>query len=282
MTALPEGACDCHTHVFGAPDRWPMAADRQYTPGPASAADLQAHLDRLGLQRVVIVQPSVYGTDNGCLLDALAFFGDRARGVAVVDETIGDAGLSALHRAGVRGLRINHESSGRNDADGLVELLHRWAGRLQGLPWHLQVYAALDTVALAAPRLQTLAVPLVLDHFAMAPAGTPADDPRLQRLLALLRSGCAYLKLSAAYRIGGTPDDARRLARLFIAARPDRMLWGSDWPHTSREPGKGPLETSAYRTVAPAGLAAQMADWAPDPVSRQRLLSENPRRLYGF
>jgi predicted TIM-barrel fold metal-dependent hydrolase len=280
--AQPPGACDCHTHVVGDPRRFPMVADRRYTPGPASAVQLQDHLLGLGLERVVIVQPSIYGTDNRCLLESLAFFEGRARGVAVVDEDIDMPDLQALHAAGVRGLRINQESSGTTDAQGLVASLRRWAGRLKGLPWHLQVFASLDTVAQAAPHLPALGLPVVLDHFAMVSPGTPAADPRLQALLDLLRTGAAYLKLSAPYRIGGDAAGVARLARLFIETRPDRMLWASDWPHTDREAGKGPLDVSAYRAVPVAGLAAQLADWAPDDTSRRQLLVENPARLYGF
>ena len=281
-SALPPGACDCHTHVVGEQARFPMDAARRYTPGPASAGDLQQHLRGLGLTRVVIVQPSVYGTDNRCLLESLAFFDGRARGVAVVDEGISPQALQALHAAGVRGLRVNQESSGRTDAPGLVESLRRWAGRLQGLPWHLQVFASLDTVAQAAPHLPALGLPVVLDHFAMVSPETPADDPRLEALLGLLRSGAAYIKLSAPYRIGGDAAGASRLARRFIDTRPDRVLWASDWPHTDREPGKGPTEVSAYRAVPVAGLAEQITEWAPDEAGRQWLLVDNPARLYGF
>ena len=281
-SALPPGACDCHTHVVGDPVRYPMVGDRKYTPGPAPVAALQGHLRGLGLERVVIVQPSVYGTDNRCLLDSLVFFDGRARGVAVVDEGISPQALQALHAAGVRGLRINQESSGTTDAQGLVESLRRWAGRLQGLPWHLQVFASLDTVAQAAPHLPVLGLPVVLDHFAMVSPETSAGDPRLQALLGLLRTGAAYIKLSAPYRIGGDAAGVSRLARTFIETRPDRVLWASDWPHTDREPGKGPTEVSAYRTVPVAGLAAQFTDWAPDDAARQLLLVDNPARLYGF
>lgn len=282
MTGLPTGACDCHAHVIGDPLRYPMRADRQYTPGPASAGGLQAHMRRLGLQRVVIVQPSVYGTDNSCLLDSLAFFEGRARGVAVVDEDTDANQLTALHMAGVRGLRLNHESSGKSDSVDLVASLRRWADRIGALPWHLQVYASLDALAEAAPSLASLGVPVVLDHFGMTSAGTPEDDPRLQRLLGLLRTGMAYIKLSAAYRIGGQPEDALRLARLFIEANPRRVLWASDWPHTNREPGKASVELSAYRRVPADELAAQLERWAPDESSRSAMLSDNPANLYGF
>jgi len=279
---MPAAACDCHVHVVGDTARYPMLADRHYTPGPASVADLRAHMARLGLQRTVIVQPSVYGTDNRCLLDALAAFEGAARGVAVVDGGMGPAQLRSLHAAGVRGLRINLQSSGGDDARSLVAALRGWAGRIGSLPWHLQVYAGLGTLAQAAPALATLGVPLVLDHFAMAPAATPLADPALQAVLGLVRSGAAYVKLSAAYRIGDDEAGAQALARAFVAADPARVLWGSDWPHTDREAGKGPLETSAYREVPSARLQRQWQAWAPDAASQQAMLVDNPARLYGF
>ena len=284
---LPAGACDCHVHVVGDAARYPMVADRHYTPGPASAGDLRAHLARLGLERAVIVQPSVYGTDNRCLLDALAALGGRGRGVAVVDADAAPHALQeelqALHRAGVRGLRINLESSGQGgDAQALLASLQAWADRIRGLPWHLQLYAGLDTLAAAAPGLARLGVPVVFDHFAMAPAATPADSPALRAVLAAVRSGVAYVKLSAAYRIGGDPAGVERLARAFHAANPQRVLWASDWPHTDREPGKDRLQVSAYRDVPAERLAREIRAWAPDAAALQAMLVDNPARLYGF
>src|SRR5690606_1382821 len=198
-SALPAGACDCHVHVVGDPRRYPMAADRHYTPGPAGPANLLRHLDGLGLARAVIVQPSIYGTDNRCLLDSLEALQGAGRGVAVLDPDVTPAALADLHACGVRGVRINLESAGRSDPHSIRAALAAWGRRLAPLGWHVQVYASLDAIAAAAPALGALPVPVVLDHFAMIPAGTALADPRVQAVLGLLASGAAYVKLSAPY-----------------------------------------------------------------------------------
>ncbi|CAB3825731.1 amidohydrolase family protein [Achromobacter mucicolens] len=290
MTApqLAAGACDCHVHVVASQADYPMLADRPYTPGPASADALRAHLQRLGLAHAVIVQPSIYGADNRLLVDSLLALDGAARGVAVVDDDVADAELSRLHDAGVRGLRVNLESTGASDAATVSRALSAWAGRLAGQGWHLQVYASLDAIAAAAPVLARLPVPVVLDHFAMIPAALPLDDPRVRQVLALAGDGAAYVKLSASYRISANPDDPEAatrvtaLARAFIACNPERALWASDWPHTNREPGKGPTEVSAYRDVPPERLLREIAAWLPDAALRRQVLAANPAALYGF
>jgi predicted TIM-barrel fold metal-dependent hydrolase len=283
---LPPNACDCHTHVIGPRGAYPMVEDRHYTPGPASHGALLAHLALHGLQRVVIVQPSVYGTDNRCMLDSLDRLPDTARGIAVLDHDVDAATLARLHRRGVRGLRVNVESAGVRDARAVQMALARWADRIAGLGWHLQVYAALDTVAALADPLARLAVPVVLDHFAMLPADTAAGDARAAVLLELLRSGNAYIKLSAPYRLSpsGVPDLQQVIhwANAFVQAAPERVLWGSDWPHTFREAGKAPHEESRYRTLPTGSLGESIADWLPTPALKQQVLVENPARLYAF
>lgn len=290
MTApqLAAGACDCHVHVVASQADYPMLADRPYTPGPASADALRAHLQRLGLAHAVIVQPSIYGADNRLLVDSLLALDGAARGVAVVDDDVADAELSRLHDAGVRGLRVNLESTGASDAATVSRALSAWAGRLAGQGWHLQVYASLDAIAAAAPVLARLPVPVVLDHFAMIPAALPLDDPRVRQVLALVGDGAAYVKLSASYRISASPDDTEAatrvtaLARALIACNPERALWASDWPHTNREPGKGRTEVSAYRDIPPERLLREIAAWLPDAALRRQVLAANPAALYGF
>ncbi|MEI2416942.1 amidohydrolase family protein [Orrella sp. JC864] len=285
--ALPALACDCHVHVID--PRHPMVPERAYTPGPAAVQDLRAHLARLGLARAVIVQPSVYGTDNQCLLESLAALPGAARGVAVADPQAGQAELRRLHLGGVRGLRINLESLGRSDPQAIAGALRQWAGRIAGLGWHLQVYASLDAIAQAAPLLAGLPVPIVLDHFAMIPAGTPLQDARVERVLEMAASGMAYVKLSASYRIAGggqaqdqDQEQVAALARALLQANPARMLWASDWPHTNREPGKRPTEVSAYRRIAPSHLLREIHAWLPDAGLRRQVLADNPARLYDF
>lgn len=290
MTAapLPPDACDCHVHVVAPQDAYPMLPDRHYTPGQASAESLRTHLQRTGLAHAVIVQPSIYGDDNRLLIDSLLALDGAARGVAVADDDVADAELARLHDAGVRGLRVNLESTGASDAAAVSRALSAWAGRLAGQGWHIQVYASFDAIASAAPALARLQVPVVLDHFAMIPADVPLDDPRVRQVLDLVGDGAAYVKLSASYRLCANPDDTGQAARVaalaqaFIGRNPERALWASDWPHTNREPGKRPTEVSAYRDVPTARLLREIEAWMPDAALKHQVLAANPAALYGF
>lgn len=263
-----------------------MVAERQYTPGPASVNDLLGHLQRCGLTRTVIIQPSVYGSDNRCMLQALRELQGAGRGVAVVQAKISDADLHALHKHGVRGLRLNVESSGHGDIQAISAALHYWAERIAALGWHLQIYASLDVLHALSPALQGLTVPVVLDHFAMVTDTTPLDDVRVQAVLSLVRSGCAYVKLSAPYRIQSAPtpdlDGVARIAAQYMHANPERVLWGSDWPHTNREPGKTAHELSAYRSIQHTTLLQGIHAWLPTAALRTQVLVDNPACLYGF
>ena len=282
---LPLDACDCHVHVVGDPDRYPMVPDRHYTPGSASVQDLKRYMDSLGLTRAVIVQPSVYGTDNTCMLDGLRELNGAGRGVAVLADDAPEGLLRELHAAGVRGLRLNLESSGSRDTQRMRESLQSWARRLAPLGWHMQVYASVDVIAEVVAMLPSLPVPVVLDHFAGIPAATALTDSRVQAVLEVVASGSAYVKLSAPYRIdlpGNAASAVAALAAAFVAANPDRMLWASDWPHTNREPGKSPLEVSASRQIGSSVLAQGIDTWLAGEAIRTRVLVENPARLYGF
>lgn len=263
-----------------------MVAERHYTPGPASVADLRQHLARNGLARTVIIQPSFYGTDNRCMLQALRELQGAGRGVAVVDVGASDADLQALHTQGIRGLRLNVESSGTGDTQATATALQYWAERIAPLGWHLQIYAALDALQAIMPTLQSLRIPLVLDHFAMVPDNTPPDDARFQTVLQLVQSGCAYVKLSAPYRIQFTAlpmdDSVARIAARYLQANPERVLWGSDWPHTNRESGKTAHEVSAYRSVPTSALLEGVHTWLPSQALRQQVMVGNPAQLYGF
>jgi predicted TIM-barrel fold metal-dependent hydrolase len=280
---LPPGACDCHTHVVGDRAAYPMMADRHYTPGPAPHAALLEHMALNGLERTVIVQPSFYGTDNRCMLDSLDRLQGRGRGIAVVAADCDGAELAGLHARGVRGLRVNVESAGNRDARTLQDSLLRWADRIGPLGWHLQVYAAHATVAELAPFLALLPVPVVLDHFAMVPATTAVDDPAARAVLELMRSNNAWVKLSAPYRITqGDRAAVAAWASVFLAAAPGRVLWGSDWPHTNREPGKAAHEVSRYRDVTPAALRESMLRWFGSARVLEQVMVRNPAALYGF
>ena len=281
---LPAGACDCHTHVVGDPARYPMVADRHYTPGPAPHEALLDHMQRTGIQRTVIVQPSFYGTDNRCMLESLERLQGAGRGIAVVDRDIKATSLRHLHDVGVRGLRINIESAGVRDSVALEEPLRYWADRIAELGWHLQIYASHHTTASMATALASLPVPVVLDHFAMVPAGVEANDPQLLQLCSLLKSGNVYLKLSAPYRIAASDPvvSATRLAHLFLGTNSQRILWGSDWPHTNREAGKSAHQVSRYRDISSETLVDSIQQWLPTQELQKQVLVDNPARLYGF
>ena len=236
---LPAGSCDCHTHVFGPMAQYPMAPDRQYTPGLAMLDDLLGLHDQLGLERVVIVNASPYGSDNRCTLDALRKLGPRGRGVAVIDAQTSDAQLQVMHDAGVRGVRINLETQGIEDpvfAASQIAWAHQ---RVKDMGWHLQLYTNLTVFASLERALDPVRVPVVLDHFVRATAAQGTSQPHFEHLLQRMREGRVWVKLSAPHRISRVPDsaDARVLAEALIEANPDRVLWGSDWPHSGAAPG---------------------------------------------
>ncbi|WP_233236862.1 amidohydrolase [Bordetella sp. LUAb4] len=284
VSTLPVGACDCHVHIVGEQDAYPMLPDRPYTAGPATVADLRAHMARLGLARAVIVQPSFYGTDNRLLVDSLAAMDGDGRGIAVLADDVSDSTLGELHDAGVRGVRINLESVGASDPETVARAFGTWAGRLRGQGWHIQAYASVDAIAGAAPRLRGLGLPLVLDHFSATPARLALDDARVRAVIDLVGSGAAYVKLSGSYRInqGATAQQVTALARAFLDANPERAVWASDWPHTNRAPGKLPTEVSPYRDIDPRGLREEIDAWLPEADLREQVLVTNPARLYGF
>jgi predicted TIM-barrel fold metal-dependent hydrolase len=283
MSNLPSNACDCHVHVVGTTEKYPMVEDRHYTAGPAPVNDLLAHMGRIGLERTVIIQPSFYGTDNACLLDALQKLKGKARGIAVVADSISTSELEALHSHGVRGLRLNLESSASSNPQSIAAAINLWAEKIAPLQWHLQVFASLTAIATAALNLHHMPVPIVLDHFALIPPEAASEQALIEQVLALLREAKAFVKLSAPYRLSSGNDGAiAHLAHQLIEANPEQILWGSDWPHTQREPGKTPVEVSAYRKVSSASLELAINTWLPTSTLKEQVLVLNPARLYGF
>jgi predicted TIM-barrel fold metal-dependent hydrolase len=285
--AVPPGACDCHTHVFGPPTQFPFAPQRSYTPGEASLEELLALQRDLHLDRVVIVQPSVYGTDNSCTVDALRRLDGRGRAVAVIADDITQAELEALHRAGVRGVRLNLATAGVNDPDVARRRLAATTARIAPLNWHVQIYTDMAVIAALQADLEALKVPLVIDHFGGAQAALGPTQPGFAALLALVRAGKAYVKLSAPYRSSSLrPDyaDVASLAAPLIAANPARMLWGSDWPHPGggHKRGQSIEEIEAFFPEDDGRTLNLLAEWAPDPALRRRVLVDNPALLYDF
>jgi len=285
---VPADACDCHVHVFGPYDRFPLAPGRRYTPGPASVEDLLALHGALGLSRVVVVQASPQGTDNACLLDALERLsagGSQARGVAVIGTATTQRELEAMHRAGVRGVRVNLESHGVHDPAEARHQLQAAAAKVAPLGWHVQTFSRLSVLALLEDTIRALPVPLVIDHFGGAAAARGVDQPGFDIVRALVRDGNAWVKISAAYRISYDVDwaDAAPLARSLAAANPDRVVWGTDWPHPGG--GGGPRSPDVVEPFFPIddGRALNaLRKWIGDPARLRKVLVENPARLYGF
>lgn len=274
--------CDTHVHVIGPRDKFPMVQGRHYTPGPASALALKAHLTTQGLGRAVIVQPSVYGTDNRCLLSAISDMGRQARGIAVLDAQISASELQELDAQGIRGIRLNFESSGNQSVDQLKQALADWSPRLEDLGWHIQVYAPFSVTSACAPFIQSLPVPVVLDHFGLWPANA-TDTEETQAILELLATGKIYIKLSASYRLPNfETEKLKELAHHLLHIRPDRLLWASDWPHTNREPGVDAHRVSRYRNIDSVQLIKERTEWLSTPAFQEHVLSLNPNRLYRF
>jgi predicted TIM-barrel fold metal-dependent hydrolase len=284
--AVPQGACDCHVHVFGGAAEFAFAARRGYTPPPASPAELLGLQEALHLSRVVIVQPSVYGSDNSCTLDGMRRLGERARGVAVIDTATSNAALAEMHRAGIRGVRVNLATAGQSDPSQARRDLAAAAARVAALGWHVQVYTELSVIAALQDEVPRLGVPIVFDHFGGATAAGGVDQPGFAALLTLVKGGHAYVKVSAAYRSSNKPpayDDVMPLARALIAANPERIVWGTDWPHPHAAAPGAALDAVAPFYDIDDGLALnQLRRWAPSAAIRRKVLTENPARLYDF
>ena len=284
---VPRGACDCHVHVFGDPQRFPMWAGRTYTPEPATVQELIALHKALRIERTVIVTPLVYGTDNACTVDAMHRLGPQARAIALIDEQASRAALDALDGAGVRGIRLNFESFGVPDPDAARDRFRRALKQLAGRRWHIQMYTRLATVDALHDDIMASPLPVVIDHFGQAQASLGASQPGFDGLLALVRAGKAYTKISAAYRISTQgPDymDVTPLVQALVAANPQRVLWGTDWPHpdSSKVSGRSATEIAPLYQIDDGRLFNQLAVWVPHAHIRKTILVDNPQRLYGF
>jgi predicted TIM-barrel fold metal-dependent hydrolase len=282
----PAHATDCHVHVFD-PQRFAYHAARRYTPASATVEALIAVHARLGIERCVLVQPSVYGTDHRCLLAALDVLGGRARGVAVIDDGAGRAELEALHARGVRGARLNLQVSHDADVAQARQRLLRLSQQLQALPWVIQLHAALPVTVALASTLRSLPHNVLLDHFASASAAGGLRQAGFGELLALLASPNVHIKLSGPYQISHrTPayDDVAPIARSLLAAAPCRAVWGSDWPHPAgaqRPANTSPEQVEAFREEDDARNLGLLSHWC-DAAERRQVLVDTPARLFGF
>lgn len=272
VRAVPPRACDCHVHVYGA--RYPSVPGARLTPPDATVPMLRAMQRRLGLERVVLVTPSTYGTDNASLVDGLAALGARARGVAVVGPSVTDRELRSLHDDGVRGIRFNQTLG---DATP-IEALEPLARRVASLGWHLQLLARADDLVHLEPTLARLPVQVVFDHLGRLPVPGLAH-PGHAVIRRLVDAGRAWVKLSGAYLAadarGGRSPDADSLARVHLAAAPERVVWGSDWPHPTASAGLTAMPDDAM-------LLGLLREWTGDDATFARVLVDNPARLYDF
>jgi predicted TIM-barrel fold metal-dependent hydrolase len=269
--ALPAGATDCHMHLFGTASNYPYVAERDYTPSEAGVAAAKALYKTLGIGRVVAVQPSVYGTDNRCQLNFGAQLGLPFRAVIVPPSDTSARDLEDFHHKGVRGIRYILAHPGGLD---VADLEHS-ADSARERGWHLEFLLKPHQLLELAPRLAKLRCPVSFDHLAFMKADEGVAQPAFQALLALLQAGNSWVKLSGAYRVSGTADRYQAvlpLARKIMDTRPDRVVWGSDWPHVGQM-------VKMPRTTPLVNL---LQDWVPDEAARNRVLVDNAAMLYGF
>ena len=282
---IPAGACDCHTHIHGDPETFPFFAGRVYTPETALPEEMSALHKALHMQRVVIVTPSVYGTDNSATLWGMKARGKDARGVAVIDEKTSESALDAMQQAGVRGIRLNLATGGVNDPSVGRKRFVAAVERVQKRKWHVQMYTNLAVISSIKDLVLASSVPAVFDHFGGAQAALGVEQPGFKDLVELVRSGKAYVKISGAYRASKlAPDysDAAPLAKALIAANADRIVWGTDWPHPNSSSGNPATQVTPLFQIDDGKLLNQLPGWAPDAGVRKKILVDNPTRLYGF
>ena len=263
----PANAADCHHHIYDA--RYPVDPKSTLRPADALPDDYRALQKRIGTSRSVIVQPSTYGLDNRCTLDAVAALGPNTRAVVVVNDTVSDAELKRMDALGARGIRFNLAQAGATTP----EMLEPLSKRVNALGWHIQINAPAAKIMEVMPILERVPSPIVFDHLAHVP---DVNDPLFGELRKLLDKGRTWVKLSGAYgdtKVGPpTYADSSAVARAYVKAAPERLVWGSDWPHPT-EKDKWPDD---------ALLFDLLTDWAPDEKVRNRILVENAAVLYGF
>jgi predicted TIM-barrel fold metal-dependent hydrolase len=267
--SAPANATDCHHHIYD--HHFPVFRGAVLRPPDASVDDYRKLQQRLGLGRNVVVQPSTYGTDNGLLVVSLEKFGANARGVAVVDTEVTDEELRGLARAGVRGIRFNLVQAGATT----LEMMEPLSRRIEPLGWHVQAHMLGDQIAAAEGILTRLPVPVVFDHMGRLPQPEGVRHPAFRVIAGMVEKGRAFVKLSGAYmdtRIGPPSyADTGAVAKAFVRLAPERMLWGTDWPH--------PTETEKPDDAL---LFDLLAEWAPAETTRQQILVDNPAEVYGF
>jgi predicted TIM-barrel fold metal-dependent hydrolase len=279
--AVPPGACDCHTHIHGDPARFPWFAGRTYTPESALPEEMTALHKALGIDRVVIVTPSVYGPDNSAAIYGMAARGKDARGVAVIDDNTSDAELDRLIALGFKGIRLNLSTAGINDPKVATERFLAAAARVRSRNWHIQLNTTLPVIAAMKDTLAASPVTLVFDHFGNAKEELGVEQHGFADLVGLVKSGKAYVKIS----ISGGPRQNygyfTPLAQMLIGANVDRILWGSNWPHPNAVDGSTAKVTPLWQ-VDDGLVLNLLPTWAGDAAVRKKILVDNPARLYQF
>jgi 2-pyrone-4,6-dicarboxylate lactonase len=273
---LPSGSTDCHAHILGPASQFPFAKQRVYTPSDCTEQDYFAQLDAIGVDRAVLVQPSVYGTDNRALLGVLERAAMPLRAVVVVHPDVPVSELESMHRLGVRGVRINIVDVADKRADLPMNLLRQLADRIAPLGWHLELLAHVQDYPDLTLQISQLNIPVVFGHFGYMHCRYGVSNPGFLALLELLRAGKAWVKMTGPYRISNQTappyDDLTACVDAVVAANPEQLLWGSDWPHVMVK----------HAMPNDADLLNLLKDWVPDTKIRQQILVSNPARLYGF
>jgi 2-pyrone-4,6-dicarboxylate lactonase len=265
---LPGGSCDAHFHVFE--PGYPSIPEPFYSFPEGTIAQYLALAGFFGIDRMVLVQPTYYGTDNSLTIEALRRLGPRARGVVRVEEDVSEATLDAYHAAGVRAFRLDLFERSELPAGEIAAYVARMAKRATARGWHVQFYSPGTVIRDLLPFLAELEDTFVIDHMGYMIESEGATEADFERLLDVLRLGSCYVKLSGAYRIARDEPlpVVEPLGRALVQARPDRLIWGSDWPHLTN----GQRDTGEVLNL--------LADWAPDPADRRRILVEAPGRLF--
>ncbi len=266
---VPRGAVDTHAHVIGG--KAELVSGRSYTPPPATARDYVAMLDATGMSYGVLTQVSVHGTDNRLMVETLRAYPQRLRGIGVIAPDCPEKERIALKESGVVGLRMNvlYAGGGLN-----LDQIETYGAICREMGWHLQFLLDARDLVTLEPRLRKLPVPFLVDHIGHFPTSSGVDHEGFKTLLALLRDG-AWVRLSGAYRntVEGPPyRDTIPFAHKVVEAAPDRCVWGSDWPHVA----------NWHHMPGVSDLLDLLADWVPDEKLRNRILADNPQRLFGF
>jgi predicted TIM-barrel fold metal-dependent hydrolase len=284
--AVPPGATDCAVHVYNDPKRHPFWEGRTYTPEPATVPELKQVMRALGLDRVVVVQASTYGTDNSIVVDSIRELGTGARGVAVIDDKTTDAALDEMHRGGVRGIRLSLGNQAVTDLAGTRQRLKIAGDRMKNRKgWSALISGSPATWDALRVDLAAFPVPIVIDHFGEPRVADGVGQPGFTAVLSLVKSGKAYVKLSNADTLTQSDmSDVTPYAKALIAANPQRAVFGTAWPHPSAGAvaGRKSTDLAVHRQTDDGQVMNMLAVWAPDAAMRKMILVDNAARLYDF